>query len=113
MDAGGVVRLLTSDLDRERRSHTLLPVQVAFDMGPDQGRRSASALVSSPPAPAPAGSGRGGGPPIVSGLLGDWHGWERGGGSLVVSGPMGDWYSSGRRSWSADCALRFVVDASG
>ena len=60
MDAGGVVRLLTSDLDRERRSHTLLPVQVAFDMGPDQGRRSASALVSSPPAPAPAGSGRGG-----------------------------------------------------
>ena len=45
VDDLGVVRLLNGDLDRERRPQVLLTV-AAFDMGPDQGRRSASALVS-------------------------------------------------------------------
>ena len=45
VDDLGVVRLLNPDLDRESRPQILLTV-AAFDMGPDQGRRSASALVS-------------------------------------------------------------------
>ncbi|XP_043212632.1 cadherin-87A-like, partial [Amphibalanus amphitrite] len=45
VDDLGVVRLLTADLDREKRPQVLLTV-TAFDMGPDQGRRSASALVN-------------------------------------------------------------------
>ncbi|XP_037083991.1 cadherin-87A-like [Pollicipes pollicipes] len=45
VDSVGVVRLASASLDREERSQILLTV-AAFDMGPDQGRRSASTLVN-------------------------------------------------------------------